>query len=86
MTKTIKITWFIVLLLGLINLSLSTPYFAAAADFQAGKAVLHSKDYATELRKWEALAKQGDAKAQYSLGQLYRSGHGVGRDYAQAAK
>ncbi len=42
-------------------------------------------DYET-FQKWQPLAEQGDAEAQYELGKLYYYGYGVARDYQAAAK
>jgi TPR repeat protein len=54
------------------------------ADFKAGENAYHRGDYATALREWQPLAKQGDAVAQYHLGLLYANGQGVPKDDAQA--
>jgi TPR repeat protein len=56
------------------------------ADFQKGLAAYNSRDYATALREWTQLAKQGDADAQYSLGVMYNNGRGVLQDYEAAVK
>ena len=56
----------------------------ARADFKAGENAFHRGDYATALREWQPLAKQGDAVAQYYLGLLYANGQGVPKDDAQA--
>ncbi len=65
------------------TLGLTAPAWAgldeAAAAYKRG-------DYATALRYWRSLAEQGDAHAQYNLGQMYRYGHGVPQDYAEAVK
>ena len=37
-------------------------------DFQKGLAAYESGDYATALREWKPLAKQGDARAQIQSG------------------
>ncbi len=65
---------------------LSIVCFTAPAwgDFQAGIDAFNRKDYATSLREWEALAKQGEANAQYGLGVLHEYGYGVPQDYGQA--
>ena len=55
-------------------------------DFQKGLTAYESGDYATALRQWTPLAKQGDADAQFNLGQMYRKGQGVLQDYNTAAK
>jgi uncharacterized protein len=60
---------------------LSTP---AQADFQEGMNAYKRDDYATALREWRPLAEQGDADAQFALGQLYANGQGVPQDYVQA--
>ncbi len=41
-------------------------------------------DYATALREWRPLAEQGNAEAQFNLGNMYRKGLGVPQDYAEA--
>ncbi len=58
----------------------------AEADFNAGLAAYKQGDYATALREWNPLAKQGDANAQNNLGFMYYKGHGVPQDYAEAVK
>jgi len=57
---------------------------SARADFKAGENAYHRGDYATALREWQPLAKQGHAVAQYHLGLLYSNGQGVQKDDAQA--
>ena len=49
-------------------------------DFQKGLAAAHSGDFATALREWTPLAKQGNADAQYNLGVMYNEGKGVPQD------
>ena len=41
-------------------------------------------DYATAIRELRLLSKQGNAKAQFSLGAMYDKGLGVPQDYAEA--
>ena len=43
-------------------------------------------DYATALREWRPLAKQGNASAQFLLGYMYYNGYGVPQDYSTAHK
>ncbi len=43
-------------------------------------------DYATALRERRPLAEQGNAEAQFNLGNMYRKGLGVPQDYAEAVK
>ncbi len=52
--------------------------------FNAGVTAYKLGDYATALREWRPLAKQGNAKAQYNLGHMYRYGLGVPQDDAEA--
>ncbi len=58
----------------------------AWAGLEEGVAAYMRGDYATAVREWRPLAKQGDAAAQYYLGNLYRTGQGVPQDYAEAEK
>jgi hypothetical protein len=57
-----------------------------SADFQKGKTAYESRDYATALREWKPLAKQGNARAQYNLGRMYANGQGVPQNYKIAVK
>ena len=57
-----------------------------SADFQKGLTAAKSGDYATALREWEPLAKQGNAAAQHNLGLLYHNGRGVPQGYKTALK
>ena len=56
------------------------------ADFSDGIAAYDRGDYAAALKEWRPLAEQGNAGAQYNLGQMYIYGRGVPEDYAEAAK
>ena len=58
----------------------------AEADFNAGVAAYKQGDYATALREWRPLAKQGNAGAQNNLGVMYSNGRGVPQDYAKAVE
>ena len=77
LTATLCLT--IAVLLGSVGMS-------ASADFQKGFAAYKSGDYATALREWRPLAKQGDADAQFYLGGMYDTGRGVPQDYKTAVK
>ena len=59
---------------------------AFAQDFQKGFEAYNAGDYATALQEWRPLAEQGDATAQYNLGQMYIDGQGVPQDYTEAVK
>ena len=75
LTATICLT--IAVLLGSAGVSWS-------ADFQKGLAAARSGDYATALREWTPLAKQGNANAQFQIGAMYEVGKGVLQDYKTA--
>jgi uncharacterized protein len=62
------------------------PTTSAAQDFDAGWAAFNSGDYATALREWTPLAKQGDDRAQFNLGSMYHTGRGVWQDHVEAAR
>ena len=55
-------------------------------DFQDGVDAYERKDYKTAYKLWLPLAEQGDAKAQYNLGQMYYEGQGVPQDNKEAVK
>jgi TPR repeat protein len=57
-----------------------------SADFQRGLTAARSGDYATALREWKPLAKQGDANAQFNLGVMYKKGQGVPQNNKTALK
>ena len=65
------------------TLGLTAP---AWAGLDEGVAAYKRGDYATALREWRPLAKQGNAKAQFVLGVMYDKGRGVPQDYAKAGK
>ena len=77
LTATISLT--IAVLLGSTGVSWS-------ADFQKGTAAYKRGDYATALREWEPLAKDGNSSAQFNLGQMYKKGLGVSQNYETAVK
>jgi len=54
------------------------------ADFKSGEKAYQRGDYATALREWQPLAKQGQAVAQYHIGLLHSNGQGVPKDDAEA--
>ena len=43
-------------------------------------------DYGTAMERLEPLAKDGDAKAQYLVGEMYYNGEGVAQDYDAAVR
>ena len=68
-----------------ILLCLLSTTSGAYAGLKEGQAAFEAKDYPTALKEFEPLAKQGNAEAQVSLGNLYYNGKGVAQDYRQAA-
>jgi len=55
-------------------------------DHAAGWNAFKQKDYATALKHYRSLAKQGHRGAQGALGVMYNWGYGVTRDYKEAVK
>ena len=53
----------------LLTLLVGTP--ASSADFQKGLTAYRSGDYATALREWTPLAKQGDAEGSQTGRAIY---------------
>ncbi|NCP18632.1 MAG: sporulation protein [Erythrobacter sp.] len=56
----------------------------ALADVNAGVAAWQNGDYAAAVAEWREPAGQGDADAQFNLGQAYRLGRGVEQNTRQA--
>ena len=69
-----------------LTILLGSAGMSASADFQKGTAAYKSGDYATALREWEPLAKQGNADAMFNLGTMYRKGEGVPKNYKTAVQ
>jgi TPR repeat protein len=57
----------------------------AAGTFEEAFDANARGDYAKALRLIRPLANDGDAAAQFNLGLMYMTGHGVQQDYAAAA-
>ena len=62
----------------------SVPSFSA--DYQKGLDAYNRGDYQAALRDWRPLAEKGNAIAQYTLGLMYREGHGVVQSDTEAMK
>ena len=56
------------------------------ADWQKGADAYQRGHYATAIREWTPLAKQGDADAQSMLGAMYAVGQGTPQNYKAALK
>lgn len=57
---------------------------AAQADTKAGIDAWAAGDYVTAVSNWQVPAEQGEAEAQFQLGQAYRVGKGVAQDLTKA--
>ena len=55
-----------------------------AGPFEDGLAAYESGDHATALHLFLPLAEQGHASAQFQLGRMYASGHGLPQDHVAA--
>ena len=53
---------------------------ARAHDLNDGMLAAEAGDYRTAVSKWQPLAQQGDALAQFNLALMYHSGSGVSAD------
>ncbi len=56
-----------------------------AQTFEKSLAAYERKDYRTVFAGFQKLAEQGDASAQFNLGQMYANGQGVPKNEQQAA-
>jgi len=82
MTPTrIKISVF-----ALAFLSMPLAWADDAQDFQRAEQAYEASYYEIAFPIYERLAEQGNAGAQYNLGQLYRKGQGVRQDNKEAIK
>jgi hypothetical protein len=70
---------FVALLAGLL-----LPALAHAGDYERGKQAYKLGDYVVARQLWMPLALRGEARAQYSVGQLYEKGQGVDQDLSTA--
>src|SRR4051812_39033386 len=59
---------------------------AIAGPLEDARAAYESGDYGAAMRIFRPMAENGDAVAQYYLGDLYDKGRGVPQDYAEATK
>ena len=51
------------------------------AGFDEGLVAADKGDYQTAFKEWKPLAEQGDASAQYNLGNMYGKGQGVPQNF-----
>jgi hypothetical protein len=59
---------------------------AIAGPLDDGREANNRGDYQTALGLWQPLADQGNADAQYFIGEMYEDGHGVKQDDTEAMK
>ena len=59
---------------------------SAAEDFAVGLEAYKNGDYAAALGKFQPLAEQGHAEAQFNLGLMYVNGQGVTQDHSEAVE
>jgi len=65
---------------------LSSAFADAEEDFDRGWAAYTKGDYPQAVKWFRKAAEQGNAFAQFNLGQIYTQGKGVPQDYAEAVK
>ena len=56
----------------------------AIAGLDEGLEAARKGDYPTALMEFSPLAEDGDAHAQFMLGEMYANGQGLSRDYKKA--
>jgi TPR repeat protein len=64
--------------------ALAHPGAALAGPYEDGVAAFRNQDYAVAIELWRPLAEKGDGRAQARMAELYLSGRGVLRNYAEA--
>ena len=73
-----------------LGLVLVTAFLACSvhegSDLKAGLESYERGDYGAALKELRPLAQEGDATAQYNLGNMYRQGQGVPQDYQEAVR
>lgn len=72
----------LIIMMGFIGV----PGPSAAGPFEDALTAHQKGDYETALRIWRPLAEQGDARAQFSIGNMYANGQGVPKDMSEAMR
>ena len=54
-----------------------------AGPFEAGLGALDRAHYATAMRAWIDMAREGVTEAQNNVGHLYETGYGVSQNYTE---
>lgn len=70
----------------LLSLTVCVCLPVQAQTFEQSVAALKQNDFSTALAGFRKLAEQGNASAQFYLGEMYRLGRGVPKDEQQAAE
>ena len=70
--------------LALLAITLTTP--ALAVDYDRAKELYQTEKYRLALAHFRSLARDGDKRAQYYLGNMFALGQGVKQDHEEAAK
>jgi len=73
-------------LLASIFVSLFPVASAVAGPYEDGVAAYERGDYSKAVELFRKAAEQGNADAQFNLGQMYDQGKGVKQDYAKAVE
>jgi uncharacterized protein len=71
---------------GVVIITVLLTGMAAAGSVEDAAVAYKRGSYAKALKLFIPHAEQGDAEAQFFLGIMYRFGHGVPRDHAEAAR
>ena len=67
-------------------LTISLSPHSLAQDLDQGVKAYATGNYQTAIKHFKPLALQGDLKAQFNMGIIYKNGKGVTQDYAEAVK
>ena len=70
----------------LLALLILMPVVAVLAGYDEAWEAYLNQDYTSALEQLEPLAEQGDPRAQYAVGWMYRNGEGLDQDYETAAQ
>ena len=69
-----------------LMLTISLSPHSLAQDLDQGVKAYNTGNYQTAIKHFKPLALQGDLKAQFNMGIIYKNGKGVTQDYAEAVK
>ncbi|MDA9008742.1 sel1 repeat family protein [Alphaproteobacteria bacterium] len=69
---------------GLAAYQFLAPQAYSEEDFAKGLVAFEAKNHEGAFEIWHPMAKAGHGRAQINIGQMYRTGQGVGKDRTQA--